>query len=71
MFYRSRSLFLPITLSCLLSTGCAVSLGVGVGSQDPEYLGEGETPRETSDRARLSLFEYFSKLVERKRAQPA
>jgi cholest-4-en-3-one 26-monooxygenase len=41
-----------------------------VGSGDPEYQAEGRNSRETADRARRSLFEYFAKLAEERRAQP-
>ncbi len=45
MFHISRPAPLVIALSCLLFSGCAVSLGVGVGSEDPEW-GHGEHDEE-------------------------
>ena len=42
MFHISRPAPLAIALSCLLSSGCAISLGVGVGEGDPEWGGEDE-----------------------------
>ena len=41
-----------------------------VGSGDPEYQVEGAGPRETADQARRSLFEYFARLAEERRAKP-
>ena len=42
-----------------------------IGSADPEYQVEGQTPAETSQKAMTELFMYFAKLVEEKRKQPA
>jgi cholest-4-en-3-one 26-monooxygenase len=41
-----------------------------VGSGDPEYQAEGADSRQTANRARRSLFEYFANMVEERRAQP-
>jgi len=41
-----------------------------IGSSDPEYRREGETPEETGERARLAVFEYFAKLAEKRRKDP-
>jgi cytochrome P450 len=41
-----------------------------IGSEDPEYRRSGETPAQTSGRARRELQAYFSRLVERRRAAP-
>ena len=41
-----------------------------IGSGDPEYRREGETPDDTSARARLAAFEYFSLMVEERRRSP-
>ncbi len=40
------------------------------GSTDPEYQREGEDAAETGRKARLEVFEYFSALVEERRAHP-
>ena len=42
-----------------------------IGAGDPEYQKEGETPAETAQRAMVDLFQYFTKLVEEKRKNPA
>ena len=59
MFYKSQTLFLSLALSCLLSTGCAISLGVGVGAEDPELSGEEEErsdgEEQADERAELKL----------------
>ena len=41
-----------------------------VGSSDPEFQAEGETPMETVHKARDGLFRYFMKLAEERRAEP-
>ena len=41
-----------------------------IGSGDPEYRREGETPDDTSERARLAALEYFSRMVEERRRNP-
>jgi len=41
-----------------------------IGAQDPEYQVVGETPLETSQRARLELFKYFVDLIAARRANP-
>ncbi len=41
-----------------------------IGSGDPEYRREGETPDDTSERARLAALEYFSRMVEERRRSP-
>ncbi len=41
-----------------------------IGSQDPEYRCEGETPEQMTQRARLELFGYFTKLIAERRAHP-
>jgi len=41
-----------------------------IGSSDPEYRRPGETPEETGQRARVSMFEYFAKLAELRRKEP-
>lgn len=41
-----------------------------IGAQDPEYQIEGETPLQTSERARLELFKYFVDLIAQRRANP-
>jgi cytochrome P450 len=41
-----------------------------IGAGDPEYRREGETPDETSERARLAALEYFLALVEERRKEP-
>ena len=41
-----------------------------VGSGDPEYQAEGSNGRETADRARRALFEYFAELAQERREQP-
>jgi cytochrome P450 len=40
-----------------------------IGAADPEYQ-QGGTAEETADRARLSLFQYFVELAEKRRAEP-
>ena len=57
MFHISRPAPLAIALSCLLSSGCAISLGVGVGEGGPEWDGEDEheDDREEDDRAELKF----------------
>jgi len=41
-----------------------------IGSTDPEYRREGETPEQTDERARLALFQYYAELVDERRRQP-
>jgi cytochrome P450 len=41
-----------------------------IGAGDPEYRREGETADETSERARLGMLEYFSKMIEARRREP-
>jgi cytochrome P450 len=41
-----------------------------IGAQDPEYQQQGATPRQTSDQARFALFDYFSKMIEERKARP-
>ena len=41
-----------------------------IGSSDPEYRREGETPDDASQRARLAALEYFTAMVQERRAQP-
>ncbi|MCE2392563.1 MAG: cytochrome P450 [Proteobacteria bacterium] len=41
-----------------------------IGASDPEYRREGETSLETSERARIAMFEYFVALVEERRREP-
>ncbi|MCE2391769.1 MAG: cytochrome P450 [Proteobacteria bacterium] len=41
-----------------------------IGADDPEYQLEGEDRRETARRSQLEVFEYFSKLLEDRRANP-
>ncbi len=41
-----------------------------IGSGDPEYRREGETPDETSQRARLAAIGYFAEMVEERRQRP-
>ena len=41
-----------------------------IGANDPEYRREGETPEETTERARLAAFEYFGAMVEDRRKHP-
>jgi cholest-4-en-3-one 26-monooxygenase len=41
-----------------------------VGSGDPEYQVEGADGRETADRARRALFEYFAELARERRERP-
>jgi cytochrome P450 len=40
------------------------------GAADPEFMKPGETPYDTISRARSSLFGYFAKLAEQRRAAP-
>jgi cytochrome P450 len=40
-----------------------------IGASDPEYQ-HGSTPKETGDRARMALFQYFVGMVEERRKQP-
>jgi cytochrome P450 len=42
-----------------------------IGAGDPDFRGEGQTPRETALGAMTELFQYFAKLVEEKRKNPA
>ncbi len=42
-----------------------------IGSSDPEYQEDGKTPQETAQQAMIDLFQYFTKLVEEKRRNPA
>jgi cytochrome P450 len=42
-----------------------------IGSGDPEYQVEGQTPSETANQAMVELFQYFTKLVEEKKKNPA
>jgi cytochrome P450 len=42
-----------------------------IGSGDPEYQVEGQDPSETANQAMVELFQYFTKLVEEKRKNPA
>jgi cytochrome P450 len=42
-----------------------------IGSNDPEYRREGESPGQTSRRARGELHAYFSQLIEQRRDDPA
>jgi cytochrome P450 len=41
-----------------------------IGSDDPEYRTQGESPAETSGRARRELHAYFGRLIEARRAAP-
>ena len=41
-----------------------------IGSTDPEYQLEGETPEETGERARIAIFGYFNELAEKRRKEP-
>ncbi len=41
-----------------------------IGSRDPEYQQPGETPEQTSERARLAMLDYFSKMVDERRRSP-
>ncbi len=41
-----------------------------IGSEDPEYRGEGETPEESEERARLEAIAYFAQMVEERRKDP-
>ena len=41
-----------------------------IGSNDPEYRREGETPEDTSERARLAALEYFAAMTEDRRKRP-
>ncbi len=41
-----------------------------IGSGDPEYRGEGETPEESEERARLEAIAYFAQMVEERRKDP-
>lgn len=41
-----------------------------IGAQDPEYRKEGEKPLETSTRARLELFQYFTDMIAERRKNP-
>jgi len=41
-----------------------------IGSTDPEYQEEGDTPFQTAQRARLSLFAYFAQMARERRARP-
>ncbi len=41
-----------------------------IGSGDPEYRREGETPDQTSERARLAAFSYFTEMVDDRRKNP-
>jgi cytochrome P450 len=41
-----------------------------IGSEDPEYRREGETPAETGSRARRELHAYFARLIEQRRSAP-
>lgn len=41
-----------------------------IGSNDPEYRREGETPEQTSERARQASFEYFAAMAEDRRKRP-
>jgi cytochrome P450 len=42
-----------------------------IGSGDPEYQVEGQTPAETARQANLEIFQYFARLVEEKKRNPA
>ncbi len=42
-----------------------------LGANDPEYQQEGKTPQETAQGAMLELFQYFTKMVEEKKKNPA
>jgi cytochrome P450 len=42
-----------------------------IGAGDPEYQKEGETSAQTGQAAMIELFQYFTKLVEEKRKNPA
>jgi cytochrome P450 len=42
-----------------------------IGAGDPEYQREGKTPDETAREAMIELFQYFTRLVEEKRKNPA
>ncbi len=41
-----------------------------IGSADPDYQVEGETPEETSERARSGLFQYYAEMVDERRKRP-
>ncbi len=41
-----------------------------IGKDDPEYRREGETPEETSARARGEIHRYFKQMIEERRADP-
>ncbi len=41
-----------------------------IGASDPEYRREGETPDDTSERARLAALEYFSTMAEERLKSP-
>jgi cholest-4-en-3-one 26-monooxygenase len=42
-----------------------------IGKEDPEYRREGETPDQTSRRARREVHAYFRRLIEQRRREPA
>jgi cytochrome P450 len=42
-----------------------------IGANDPEYQVEGQTSAETANQAMVELFQYFTKLVEEKKKNPA
>lgn len=42
-----------------------------IGATDPEYQVEGQTSQQVGEAAMIELFEYFTKLVEKKRKEPA
>ena len=42
-----------------------------IGAGDPEYQEEGKTPQETAMAAMTELFQYFAKMIEDKRKNPA
>lgn len=41
-----------------------------IGSTDPDYRREGETPEESSERARMALFQYYAEMVDDRRKHP-
>jgi len=53
MFKLSTSLSPVLALSCILSSGCAVSLGVEVGEEHSEWEEEHEHERDEDDSAKL------------------
>jgi cytochrome P450 len=41
-----------------------------IGAGDPEYRRPGETPEQTSERARMAMLEYFSAMLEERKREP-